>query len=209
VTYTIAPDGLSITCHACGLTSHNLNDVEQRFCGACMVFHDDASRSYASPLAVPLRRVVLIAARAASKLFEARGRISAPIWAAYKSDGQELLIPQLVGDRDAQLILLRVLFEIEHVVRYTVVGEAWYAMLVDVKWDGVPPPGTATNHPNGIEILHVHGEDIREGCFVGHRKITRDKKGRPKLGPLTIGRPDRHEGAMFDLLPRSKSEKVH
>lgn len=38
--YTIAPDGASITCHRCGRTSHNPNDVEQRYCGACHVFHD-------------------------------------------------------------------------------------------------------------------------------------------------------------------------
>lgn len=34
-TYTISPDGSAITCHMCGLTSHNLNDVAERFCGYC------------------------------------------------------------------------------------------------------------------------------------------------------------------------------
>ena len=38
--YTIAPDGASITCRRCGRTSHNRNDVEQRYCGACHMFLD-------------------------------------------------------------------------------------------------------------------------------------------------------------------------
>jgi hypothetical protein len=39
--YTIAPDNRSITCRRCGLTSHNPNDVAQRYCGGCHVFHDN------------------------------------------------------------------------------------------------------------------------------------------------------------------------
>jgi hypothetical protein len=38
--FTIAADGKSITCLACGLISHNPNDVIQRYCGACKIFLD-------------------------------------------------------------------------------------------------------------------------------------------------------------------------
>ncbi len=38
-TYTIAQDGQSIACHRCGLTSHNANDVRQRYCAKCGTFH--------------------------------------------------------------------------------------------------------------------------------------------------------------------------
>lgn len=38
--YTIAPDDASITCHRCGRTSHNPNDVRERYCGACHAFMD-------------------------------------------------------------------------------------------------------------------------------------------------------------------------
>jgi len=41
MSYTISPDGKAITCHKCGLTSHNLNDVANRYCDKCRVFHDD------------------------------------------------------------------------------------------------------------------------------------------------------------------------
>lgn len=30
-----------IVCPRCGWTSHNRNDVAQRYCGHCHVFHDD------------------------------------------------------------------------------------------------------------------------------------------------------------------------
>jgi hypothetical protein len=39
--YTIAEDGCSITCHRCGRTSYNAGDVENHYCGACKIFHDD------------------------------------------------------------------------------------------------------------------------------------------------------------------------
>lgn len=31
----------AITCLACGLTSHNTNDVAQKYCGHCHRFHED------------------------------------------------------------------------------------------------------------------------------------------------------------------------
>lgn len=31
----------SITCNICGRTSYNLNDVVQKYCGHCHIFHDD------------------------------------------------------------------------------------------------------------------------------------------------------------------------
>lgn len=40
-TFTIAPDGKIITCHLCGLTSHNTRDVQEKYCGHCKVFHLD------------------------------------------------------------------------------------------------------------------------------------------------------------------------
>lgn len=40
-TYDIDLNGPSITCKLCGLTSWNLNDVQQKYCGHCHVFHED------------------------------------------------------------------------------------------------------------------------------------------------------------------------
>lgn len=37
--YSISSDGKMITCHTCGSTSHNRNDVANRYCGKCHKFH--------------------------------------------------------------------------------------------------------------------------------------------------------------------------
>jgi hypothetical protein len=41
VRYWISPGGDSITCTKCRKTSRNPQDVAQRYCGHCHVFHDD------------------------------------------------------------------------------------------------------------------------------------------------------------------------
>jgi hypothetical protein len=44
-TFAISENGEAITCFFCRRTSHNLNDVTQRYCGYCNTFHDDAMRA--------------------------------------------------------------------------------------------------------------------------------------------------------------------
>lgn len=51
---TIAADGRSITCHLCGLTSHNANDVRERYCGRCHVFHGDNQEKQLDTRACPV-----------------------------------------------------------------------------------------------------------------------------------------------------------
>lgn len=38
--FRISAEGDAITCMTCKKTSHNLGDVEQRYCGHCRKFHD-------------------------------------------------------------------------------------------------------------------------------------------------------------------------
>lgn len=40
-TFIIAADGKSITCMVCRKTSYHPKDVEEKFCGACNIFHED------------------------------------------------------------------------------------------------------------------------------------------------------------------------
>lgn len=50
-TYTISEDGKSITCHKCGKTSHNLNDVKEKYCGFCHYWHNpDPLPSHTCPV---------------------------------------------------------------------------------------------------------------------------------------------------------------
>lgn len=63
-TYTITKDKLSITCHVCGNTSHNLNDIAHTYCATCQAMHRDPQSSYAvvvklSPTVASLLAVLL------------------------------------------------------------------------------------------------------------------------------------------------------
>jgi hypothetical protein len=42
-TFTISEDGKAITCHRCGRTSHNANDVAFHYCGRCNHWHEGAN----------------------------------------------------------------------------------------------------------------------------------------------------------------------
>jgi ribosomal protein L37E len=39
-TYMIERDGSAITCLRCGRTSHNPNDVKEKYCSYCKLFHE-------------------------------------------------------------------------------------------------------------------------------------------------------------------------
>jgi hypothetical protein len=45
LTYLLNADG-SITCHVCGMTSHNPNDAQHLYCGHCHRFHKEARTLY-------------------------------------------------------------------------------------------------------------------------------------------------------------------
>lgn len=54
--YTIADDGLSITCHRCEMTSHNMSDVRNAYCGKCHAFHDPSGERKLIGCAVTILR---------------------------------------------------------------------------------------------------------------------------------------------------------
>lgn len=41
MSYTLLRGGTAIHCGTCGRISHNVSDVEKRYCGHCNKFHDD------------------------------------------------------------------------------------------------------------------------------------------------------------------------
>lgn len=65
--YTITTDEHStrITCHTCGLTSWNANDVEQLYCGKCQRFHGPLTldRLRVSPRHLTLKARVIASIR--------------------------------------------------------------------------------------------------------------------------------------------------
>lgn len=61
VRFVILEEGKAIRCQTCGLTSWHPEDVKNRYCGKCHVFHEDAEivavtrRNYRPPPVVPGR----------------------------------------------------------------------------------------------------------------------------------------------------------
>jgi len=45
--YSISENGDAITCHLCGATSSNTNDIQRRYCGQCHRFLDDVESAMA------------------------------------------------------------------------------------------------------------------------------------------------------------------
>lgn len=39
--YTISLSGRTITCNRCGLSSHNKNDISNKYCNYCHIYHND------------------------------------------------------------------------------------------------------------------------------------------------------------------------
>jgi hypothetical protein len=48
-TYEILSGGAAIRCLRCNRVSHNLNDVAQRYCGNCHVFHEFDPAQHVNP----------------------------------------------------------------------------------------------------------------------------------------------------------------
>jgi hypothetical protein len=130
-----------------------------------------------------LRAMIERASVGAERMFLAEGSL-APIWLAWKADGKSFLVPQLVDDWDQSLGLIRALFEIEQIVSYVSVAEAWM---------------TAGHE---IEIISFVAEDQQLGLLRAWRAIRRDAAGKPSLGPLEFAEGAwQTEGRMVGLLP--------
>ena len=39
ISYEISKDGKSIKCLCCNMTSHNPNDIKEKYCGNCKAYH--------------------------------------------------------------------------------------------------------------------------------------------------------------------------
>lgn len=60
VRYWISPHRDSITCTKCRVTSFNVNDVSNRYCGHCQVFHDDARPTPPARTVSDARKALLV-----------------------------------------------------------------------------------------------------------------------------------------------------
>jgi hypothetical protein len=75
MSYTINKDRTAITCHQCGRTSYNFNDVARLYCGVCHRFHEDTSGIIKAYLIDPEARTVRTIDLPDLKMLDAMRRI--------------------------------------------------------------------------------------------------------------------------------------
>ena len=157
-----------------------------------------------------LRDMIAFASDFCDKKFRRDGEVR-PMWHAVTSAGKHFPIAASLGDKDADIAMVRALFELEDVVRYVFMNEAWTMarLLTDAEVPKIKREGIS-KHPDRVEVLMLSGEDSDYGMIMMQRKIVRPPGGKPYLGPLTTldelpymphGATMQSEGRMVGLLP--------
>jgi len=153
-------------------------------------------------MSAELRSLIELASWKIEKIFRIRGEILA-MWHYVKADGEHVIMPPPAVDKDISCTLMRVLFEIDNVVRYLFIDEAWMAHIEDdaklADWLKSGHPVRA--HPKRREIVVFAGEDS-ESAMQAHRDIIRPQHGKPHLGPLVFDHFTESQGRLIGMLPR-------
>jgi hypothetical protein len=127
-----------------------------------------------------LRDMIASASDFCQQHFARRGAI-APQWHAVTASGDILSEPHPPLEKDAAVMLIRLLFEFMDVVRYVYISEAWSLMKFGwteadrelLERDGI------SKHPDRIEVVQMQGEDREYGQLVAFHEIIRPRRGKP------------------------------
>lgn len=160
-----------------------------------------------------LREFIETASNAIDRIFR-KSHVIRPMWHAVTRDGQELVFPTTMPDKDMEIAMARAIFELRDVVRYAFINEAW---MVDAFGQNRTPEKLeavrqaietgASKSPVREEIVMISAEDEREGSLLARRKIIRPSHGHAKLGPLLLDMPGgEFAGRFVGLLPRKNAK---
>ena len=158
-----------------------------------------------------LRAMIEAASRNIEVIFGITGEV-APMWHFTKANGNEfaMLAPD-TDDKDIATAIVRAVFEVEDVVRYVFMTEAWVVETHDpveieeIKvW--IAQGRSARDHPKRREIVMFVAEDAT-GQLTGQREIERKGK-RPRLGSLQIDEFTQSEGRIIGMLPRRREARL-
>lgn len=158
-----------------------------------------------------LMRLIEHASEFCQAAFARQGEI-APMWHAVTARGEEKITehPQQLG-KDLASALIRAWFELEDVVRYVYIGEAW-----TVEQRGMSEADNESvmalarqqrleKHADAVEVVQLQGEDRDCGQVVAVMRIERPAGRKPYLGKLKIviapGDGFSSEGRMIGMLP--------
>jgi hypothetical protein len=139
-----------------------------------------------------LRKMLEYASGFCEKTFTRCGEVAA-MWHAVTASGKEFVErhPMELG-KDLASALIRAQFELEDVVRYIFISEAWTvekrtkdkALQEEVL--NAARSGKLHQYPGRLEIVQLQGEDLECGQILAQRKIERPSGRKPFLGPLEI-----------------------
>ena len=156
-----------------------------------------------------LRDFIGNASDSIERVFRINGIIR-PMWHAVTRDGDELVFPPPSPDKDAAVVMVRVLFELRDVVRYAFIDEAWIVEAwgpnaTDADREAVRQAAItgASKSPHRQEVVMFAADDAAEGGLMARRKIIRPSSGKAKLGPLEFDpRGGSLAGRFVGLIPR-------
>jgi hypothetical protein len=141
----------------------------------------------------------------AKSIFKIEGVLK-PMYHAIKSDGEEIIIPTILQDKDLTVTIIKEIFKELDIVKYVFMSEAW---TLSSEKDKVPPElhkKGISEHPDRKEIILIMGEDDN-GSTMASMDIIRRQDEDPTLGPLVFVSSEWYEGRMVGLLPQKG--KVH
>ena len=127
-----------------------------------------------------------------------------PMWHAITETGDHRIVTP-PGDKDTASALMRAYFDLNDVVRYVFVDEAWTFMapadISPTELNRIMKAGLE-DHPGRVEVVMYQAEDARAGSATAHRVIVRPSRGKPVLGPLSFFETTQSEGRFVGMLPQ-------
>jgi len=150
-----------------------------------------------------LKELIEFADSQAVKIFRHTGQLL-PMWHAFKSNGEQLVLPQPSDDKDKAAKLIAALFELENVETYCFMSEAWI-LHTTMERDPVLP-SSLEHHPDRREAIMFSAENREGDSQTARRFILRPEHGKAKLAPLQMDDMANvtSEGRMVGLLSRRK-----
>jgi len=146
-----------------------------------------------------LHEMIETADAGAVAIFNRNGAVQ-PLYHAIKRDGAHMLVPAPPTSKAAALTLMRALFELQDVVRYVFIDEAWMVGTDPAETERINREGVRAQ-PGRVEVLIYIAEDDT-GLLMAMRKILRPAHGKATLAPLEHVGAQAFEGRMVGLLPR-------
>lgn len=154
--------------------------------------------------AIELHAMINTAAKWATDRIHAGHEIG-PIWHAVTANGNDMIIPSPHEDKDITTILVRAIFELQHVVRCVFIDEAWIAKGDKELDDHVHEHGRISNYADRQDVVFFTGED-NAAHISAYCVITTGVNGKRHVGPLELMQFTTAEGRLVGMLPRGNAK---